>query len=46
MKLLGPKGVLDTEQDLSLYEYDGGVDKARPGYRGFSAQCARMWRRS
>jgi glycolate oxidase len=31
MKLLGPKGVLVTDQDLSLYEYDGGVDKARPG---------------
>jgi glycolate oxidase len=31
MKLLGPKGVLVADQDLSLYEYDGGVDKARPG---------------
>lgn len=31
VKLLGPKGVLDTAQDLSLYEYDGGVDKSRPG---------------
>lgn len=29
-KLLGPKGVLHTDQDLSLYEYDGGVDKHRP----------------
>jgi glycolate oxidase len=31
IKLLGSRGVLDTAQDLSLYEYDGGVDKARPG---------------
>ena len=30
-QLLGPKGVLDDPQDLSLYEYDGSVDKARPG---------------
>ena len=29
-KLLGPKGVLDRPQDLTLYEYDGGVDKHRP----------------
>ena len=28
--LLGPRGVLDQPQDLTLYEYDGGVDKARP----------------
>jgi glycolate oxidase len=31
LQLLGPKSVLDTQQDLSLYEYDGSVDKARPG---------------
>lgn len=29
-ELLGPRGVLDREQDLTLYEYDGGVDKHRP----------------
>jgi glycolate oxidase len=29
--LVGPKAVLQDPQDLSLYEYDGGVDKARPG---------------
>jgi glycolate oxidase len=29
--LVGERGVLDNPQDLSLYEYDGGVDKARPG---------------
>jgi FAD/FMN-containing dehydrogenases len=28
--ILGTRGVLDSPQDLSLYEYDGGVDKARP----------------
>lgn len=31
IRLLGPKGVLESQQDLSLYEYDGGVDKSRPG---------------
>ena len=30
MNLLGPTNVLLNEQDRSLYEYDGGVDKARP----------------
>src|ERR1700693_5800875 len=28
--LLGPRGYLDQPQDLTLYEYDGSVDKARP----------------
>lgn len=28
--MLGPKGYLDQPVDLSLYEYDGSVDKARP----------------
>jgi glycolate oxidase len=28
--LLGPQGCLDRPEDLALYEYDGGVDKARP----------------
>jgi glycolate oxidase len=26
----GPKGSLDRPEDLRLYEYDGGVDKAQP----------------
>jgi len=26
----GPRGYLDRPEDLLLYEYDGGVDKARP----------------
>src|SRR5271168_3105998 len=29
-KLLGPRGYLDRPEDLTLYEYDGSVDKARP----------------
>ena len=28
--LLGPGGYLDRPEDLSLYEYDGKADKARP----------------
>ncbi|MGH9658742.1 MAG: FAD-linked oxidase C-terminal domain-containing protein [Bryobacteraceae bacterium] len=28
--LLGPRGCLDRREDLTLYEYDGSVDKARP----------------
>jgi glycolate oxidase len=28
--LLGPRGYLDQPEDLTLYEYDGSVDKARP----------------
>lgn len=28
--LLGPKGYLDRREDLTLYEYDGSVDKASP----------------
>jgi len=28
--LLGLRGYLDRPEDLSLYEYDGSVDKSRP----------------
>jgi len=28
--LLGPKGYLDRPEDLTLYEYDGSIDKATP----------------
>ena len=28
--LMGPRGYLDLAEDLSLYEYDGSIDKARP----------------
>src|SRR4051794_21650699 len=38
--LLGRKNVLDNSQDLSLYEYDGGVDKARPGIVAFPQTAA------
>jgi glycolate oxidase len=30
VKLLGEKGVLDHPRELTMYEYDGGVDKHRP----------------
>jgi glycolate oxidase len=29
-RLMGPRGYLERPEDLRLYEYDGGVDKARP----------------
>jgi len=29
-KILGPRGYLHRPEDLTLYEYDGGLDKARP----------------
>src|SRR6202035_4487419 len=29
-QLLGPRGYLHRPEDLTLYEYDGSVDKARP----------------
>ncbi|HEY6393629.1 MAG TPA: FAD-linked oxidase C-terminal domain-containing protein [Bryobacteraceae bacterium] len=29
-RLLGPRGYLHRSEDLTLYEYDGSVDKARP----------------
>lgn len=34
-KLLGPRGYLHKPADLTLYEYDGGVDKARPDVVAF-----------
>ncbi|WP_321474160.1 FAD-linked oxidase C-terminal domain-containing protein [uncultured Paludibaculum sp.] len=30
IRTVGPRGYLDRPEDLRLYEYDGGVDKARP----------------
>ncbi len=30
VKIVGPRGYLHKAEDLTLYEYDGGVDKARP----------------
>jgi glycolate oxidase len=29
-RILGPRGYLHKPEDLALYEYDGGIDKARP----------------
>jgi glycolate oxidase len=29
-QILGPRGYLHKPEDLTLYEYDGGLDKARP----------------
>ncbi len=29
-QIVGPRGFLDKPEDLTLYEYDGSVDKARP----------------
>src|SRR5215467_10016721 len=33
--LLGPRGYLDRPEDLTLYEYDGGVDKRAPDLVAF-----------
>ena len=33
--LLGPRGYLHRPEDLTLYEYDGSVDKARPDLIAF-----------
>jgi glycolate dehydrogenase FAD-linked subunit len=33
--ILGPRGLLSRPEDLALYEYDGGVDKARPDLVAF-----------
>jgi len=30
IRIVGPRGYLDRQEDLRLYEYDGGVDKSRP----------------
>ena len=29
-RIVGPRGILERQEDLTLYEYDGGVDKHRP----------------
>jgi glycolate oxidase len=29
-EIVGPRGYLDKPEDLTLYEYDGSIDKARP----------------
>lgn len=39
---VGPRGLLDQDQDLRLYEYDGGVDKARPDVVVFPRSAAEV----
>jgi glycolate oxidase len=38
--IVGPRGYLDRPEDLVLYEYDGGVDKARPDVVAFPRSTA------
>jgi len=42
VKLLGPRGYLDRPEDLTLYEYDGGVDKHRPDLVVFPKSTAEV----
>ncbi len=44
-KFSGPRGYLHKPEDLALYEYDGGIDKARPDLVVFP-RPPRMWSRS
>ena len=41
-KLLGPRGYLHQPEDLKLYEYDGGVDKAQPDLVVFPQSTAEV----
>ena len=41
-KLLGPRGYLYKPEDLTLYEYDGGVDKSRPDLVVFPQSTAEV----
>jgi glycolate oxidase len=41
-KLVGPQGYLHLPEDLSLYEYDGSVDKARPDVVVFPQSTAEV----
>ncbi|MEO7144749.1 MAG: FAD-linked oxidase C-terminal domain-containing protein, partial [Bryobacteraceae bacterium] len=40
--LLGARGYLHNAEDLTLYEYDGGVDKARPEVVAFPRSTAEV----
>jgi len=40
--ITGPQGFLDQPHDLALYEYDGGVDKARPDVVVFPRSTAEV----
>jgi glycolate oxidase len=42
LDLVGPQGFLDRPEDLSLYEYDAGVDKHRPDVVVFPRSTAEV----
>src|SRR3989442_6295409 len=42
--LLGPRGYLHRPEDLTLYEYDGSIDKARPDLVVFPRSTAEVVR--
>ncbi|MGP8248099.1 MAG: FAD-linked oxidase C-terminal domain-containing protein [Bryobacteraceae bacterium] len=42
LDLMGPQGFLDRPEDLSLYEYDAGVDKHRPDVVVFPRSTAEV----
>ena len=42
LALLGPKAVLERNEDLTLYEYDGGVDKHKPDLVVFPRTAAQV----
>ena len=41
-KIVGHEYVLDRPEELMLYEYDGGVDKSRPGAVVFPANAQQV----
>ena len=41
-QMLGARGYLDQTADLSLYEYDGSIDKARPDVVVFPKTTAQV----
>lgn len=41
-RIVGEHGILDKPEDLRLYEYDGGVDKARPDVVVFPASAEQV----
>ena len=40
--VVGPRGYLHRDEDLTLYEYDGGVDKHRPDLVAFPSTTAEV----
>jgi hypothetical protein len=41
--IVGPRGYLHKPEDLTLYEYDGGQDKARPDLVVFPETTGSNW---